>query len=247
LTPDTRLPVSAVPLQYQSDDSWDRLYLASAVSISDQLGAAASGLNAQLAANQGKDATFYQQLLPALNSQPDFVAAFYTAQRAQPVAGATAAKPGDYLIASAVALRATHGSLANRLNDELLFHAQGANWGFVALDQGVTDLSGVLNDVLGAIGRAALPITGAPPTQIAIGPPAGATTTTTRPPSRPVNPPVTVTPRQTVPPAGGTTTTTSPLQIPPPPPAVPGILGGLLNPLLDPLLNALSNILGGHH
>ncbi|HEX3539089.1 MAG TPA: hypothetical protein VHT75_01485 [Acidimicrobiales bacterium] len=247
LTPDTRLPVTAGPLQYQADDAWDRLYLGSAMSVSDQLAAAANGFNAQLSATEGSDPSFYQQLVPALNSRPDFVAAFSAAQHAQPLAGSPAAKPGDYLIASVIALRANGGSLINRLNDELLFHAQGANWGFVALDQGVSDLTGVLNDLLGAIGRASLPITGAPPSQLAIGPPPTiATTPTTRPPTRSTTPPATTAPRVTVPPATPTPTT-NPLTIPAPSQSPPGILGGLLNPLLDPLINALNNILGGHH
>ena len=247
LTPDTRLPVTAGPLQYQAADVWDHLYLGPAVSVSDQLAAAANGFNAQLSATQGKDASFYQQLLPDLNGRPDFVAAFYTAQHDQPLAGAPAAKPGDYLIASVIALRANGGSLVNRLNDELLFYAQGANWGFVAYDQGVTDQTGVLNDLLGAIGRASLPISGTSPSQIAIGPPPStATTPTTRPPTQPTTAPVPTSPRVTGPPPV-TTPTTNPLTIPAPSPSPPGILGGLLNPLLDPLINALNNILGGHH
>lgn len=247
LTPDTRLPVSADPLQYQAADAWDHQYLGTAVSIADQLAAAANGFNAQLSATQGKDASFYQQLLPDLNSRPDFVAAFYTAEHDQPLAGSPAAKPGDYLIASVIALRANGGSLVNRLNDELLFHSQGANWGFVAYDQGVTDLTGVLNDLLGAIGRASLPLSGASPSQLAIGPPPTiATTPTTRPPTRTTTAPGSTSPRVTVP-TTPTTPTTNPLTIPAPAPSPPGILGGLLNPLLDPLINALNNILGGHH
>jgi len=246
LTPETHLPVGASPLQYLDSDSWDHLYLATAMTVSAQLGAAATGFNAQLTANQGTDAAYYQQLLPALGGHPDFGDAFSHAQKQQPIGAAPAAKPGDYLIASVIALRGSRGSLASRLGDELVFDAQGASWGFVAYDQGVTDLSGVLRDVVAAIGRAALPFTGAPSSQIAIAPPGGSPTPTTRPGRRP--PPTTTTttaPANPRPPRQVTTTTTTPGGLLPVP-LLPGPLGSILNPLLDPLIQALNNILHPH-
>lgn len=247
LTPETHLPIGASPLQYEDSDSWDHLYLATAVTVAAQLGAAATGFNAQLSANQGKDASFYQQLLPALSGHADFGDAFSTAEKQQPIGTAPAAKPGDYLIASVIALRGSRGSLVSRLGDELVFIAQGANWGFVAYDQGVTDLTGVLADVVAAIGRAALPFTGAPASQIAIGPPAGSPTPTTRPATRTTPTTTTTVPANPRPPRQVTTTTTPPgglLQLPVP--LLPGPLGSILNPLLDPLIQALNNILAGH-
>lgn len=243
LTADTHLPVAPVPLQYRDGDSWDRLFLATAVSISTQLGAAVSGFDAQLASNQGMDASYYQQLLPALSGRSDFVSAFETVEK-QPAAQA---RPGDYLIASDIALRGKRGSFTDRLNGELLFASQGASWGFVAYDQGVTDLNGVLSDVLAAIGRAALPFTGTPNPQIAIGPPATTTPPTTRPPrTTPTTVPATSSPTRNTP---TTPPTTAPPAVTPTtaPGVLPGVLGQLLNPLLDPLLQALNNILGGKH
>ncbi len=248
LTPQTRLPVQASPLQYQDSDSWDHLYLATAVAISTQLGAAAIGFNAQVPSNQGKDAAFYQQLLPTLSGRADFVSAFDGVQRQQPVAPAPAAKPGDYLIASVIALRGTNGTFTDRLTNELAFSAQGAPWGFVAYDQGVHDLTGVLNDVLAAIGRAALPFTGAPASQIAIPPPPSSSSSpTTRPrQSTPTTRTITTTPANPRQPHPATTTTTVPLPLLQlPVPVLPGPLGAILNPLLDPLLQALNNILAG--
>jgi hypothetical protein len=246
LTPETHLPVGASPLQYLDSDAWDHLYLATAMTVSAQLAAAANGFNAQLSANQGKDAAFYQQLLPALSGRSDFVDAFSSAQKQQPIGAAPAAKPGDYLIASVIAMRGTRGNLESRLSNELVFVAQGASWGFVAYDQGVTDLTGVLADVVAAIGRAALPFTGAPASQIAIGPPGGGTTPTTRPGTRPpptTTPPTTI-PSNPRPPRPVTTTTTPPGGLLPVP-LLPGPLGSILNPLLDPLIQALNNILAG--
>jgi hypothetical protein len=248
LTPQTRLPVQATPLQYQDSDSWDHLYLATAVAISTQLGAAAVGFNAQVPSNQGKDAAFYQQLVPTLSGRADFVSAFDGVQRQQPVAPAAAPKPGDYLIASVIALRGTNGTFTDRLTNELAFSAQGAPWGFVAYDQGVHDLTGVLNDVLAAIGRAALPFTGAPASQIAIPPPPSSSSSpTTRPrQSTPTTRTITTTPANPRLAHPATTTTTVPLPLLQlPVPVLPGPLGAILNPLLDPLLQALNNILAG--
>jgi hypothetical protein len=246
--PDSPLPVAATPLRYQDSDPWDHLFLAPAEAISAQLAAAAAGFDAQVPANQGTDATFYQRLVPSLSAESDFASAFDAVQHAQPLGPAPAAKPGDYLITTVIALRGTRGTFSNRLHDELVFSAQGAPWGFVAYDQGVNDLTAVLNDVLAAIGRASLPFTGPPGTQIALGPP------TTAPPTTRPSRPATTTPTTASPNPGQprpplptpTTTTTAP---PPagilPVPVLPGPLGQILNPLLDPLIQALNNILGG--
>jgi hypothetical protein len=252
LVAETRLPVTALPLHYLDADPWDHQYLSEAEVVSTQLGAAANGFNSQVPPGQGKDAAFYQALLPNLGGQPDFATAFASVQRSQPGGAGAAAKPGDYLIASVIALRGTRGTFESRLNDEMVFSGQGAPWGFVAYDQGVTDLTGVLNDVLGAIGRASLPVGGGPASQIAIGPPAtNPPLATTRPPGRTSTPTTTATttpsnPRQPRPPTTTTTTTAVPL-IQLPVPVLPGPLGSLLNPLLDPLIQALNNLLGGHH
>jgi len=244
LTPETRLPVQALPIQYKDSDVWDHLYLAEAETISSQLAAAATGFNAQVPASEGDGAGFYQQLLPGLNAQPDFASDFATIEHEQLVSP-TAAQPGAYLIASVIALRASTGTFANRLSGELSFFAQGAPWGLVAYDQGVMDLPGVLNDVLAAIGRAALPITGAPASQIAIGPPPAASAGGTAPHTS--SSPTTTTPA-TTPPRGSQPAAR---KVPPPAiqplpvPVVPGALGSLLDPLLDPLIQALDNILAG--
>jgi hypothetical protein len=252
LTPETRLPVQATPLQYQDSDNWDHLYLGDAARISTQLAAAAAGFNSQIPASQGKDPGFYQQLLPALGSEPDFAAAFQVLQHQQPSAAGATSKPGDYLIASVIAIHGSRGSFESRMSDELSFFSQGAQWGFVAYDQGVMDLTGVLNDVLAGINRATLPVSGAPASQIAIGPPAttAAPTTPTTRPGRPS--PVTTTttpanPRQPHPTTTTTTTVTGPPLIQLPVPVLPGVLGTLLNPLIDPLIQALNNLLGGKH
>jgi hypothetical protein len=245
---DNPQPVQATPLKYEDTDAWDHLYLAPAIAFSGQLAAAAGGFNAQVPANQGKDAAFYQQLVPGLSGRSDFVSAFQVVDRTQ--SGGSACTPGDCLIASVIALRGTRDTIQNRLANELAFYGQGAPWGFVAYDQGVTDLAGVLNDVLSAIGRASLPFTGPPGTAVALGPPPTAAPPTTRPTRVPATTPTT-SPRVSRSPTTTTTTTTAPAGPPPliqlPVPAVPGPLGNILNPLLDPLIQALNNILSGKH
>ncbi|HEX3424571.1 MAG TPA: hypothetical protein VHT30_00460 [Acidimicrobiales bacterium] len=240
-------PVQVVPLRYQDTDSWDHVYLAGPEQISTQLGAAVTGFNAQVPAGEGENPAFYQMLEPQLASRSDFIPAFEAvAQNAALPSSAT--MPGDYLIASIIALRGTHGSFEQRMTGELAFFAQGAPWGFVAYDQGVSDLTGVLNDMLTAIGRAKLPVTGPSAPQITIAPPS-ATVSTPPPtiPSRGSSSPTTtttipVTPGRVQNPPPATTTTEPPvIQLP----LIPGPLGNILNPLLDPILQALNNILSG--
>jgi hypothetical protein len=246
LTPETRLPVEALPIQYQDSDLWDHLYLSEAETISSQLAAAATGFNAQVPASEGDEASFYQQLLPGLDGQPNFASDFETIEHEQLVSP-PAAQPGAYLIASVIALRASAGTFEDRLSGGLIFFSQGAPWGLVGYDQGVMDLPGVLNDVLAAIGRATLPITGAPASQIAIGPPpavggaaphTGGSPTTTTPATSATTP-------------AGRNQPASSKKVPPPAitplpvPVLPGALGSLLDPLLDPLIQALDNILSG--
>lgn len=242
-------PVQVVPLRYQASDPWDHLYLAEPEQISTQLGAAVTGFNAQVPAGEGNNPAFYQMLEPDLATRGDFVPAFEAvSQNASLPSSAT--MPGDYLMASIIALRGTHGSFEQRMTGELAFFAQGAPWGFVAYDQGVNDLTGVLNDMLTAIGRAKLPVTGPSSPQIAIAPPpATATTAPPTTPSRGRSSPSTTT---TLPPTPGhvqkppaTTTTTAPPLIQLPVPVIPGPLGNILNPLLDPIIQALNNILSG--
>jgi hypothetical protein len=252
LSPDSHFPLAAVPLHYSAKDAWDVLYLGAAVSISSDLAAAAAGFNAQVPATMGDTASFYQQLVPTLGGQSDFVATFDAIEQSEPAANVV--KPGDYLIASVIALRGNQGSFARRLIGALTFSAQGAPWGFVAYDQGVTDLDGVFNDVLAGIGRASLPFSTTSPNQIAIGPPStvakpatgssspAVTTPTTSPTTPTTNPTVTTTPNQGHSP---TTPTTVPPLIQLPVPLVTGPLGSILNPLLDPLIQALNNILAG--
>jgi hypothetical protein len=251
LTISSLLPISATPLTYAEGDSWDRRYLATVESFARQLSAAATGFDAQLAPGQGHDPAFFQQLVPALAQRADFVPAFQVIQALQPSGASAPSTPGDYLIATVIALHGTRGTLSDRMRDELVFKAQNADWGLVAYDQGVSDLLGVLNDVLAAIGRAKLPFAGGS-AQVAITP---TTAITPLPAGRAQLPiPTTAAPTTTTQARGSafphqlpTTTTSPPLLQLPRLPAKGDPLGPILNPLLNPLIDALNALLAGHH
>jgi len=239
LTIHSLLPIPATPLQYSDADSWDRRFLATAEAFSRQLTAAATGFNAQLSSSQAHDAAYYQRLLPDLVTSQ--VAPSLQAQSA-PV------KPGDDLIALALAMRGRRGAFGDRMRQELDFKSQGADWGLVALDQGVTDLGPLLNDVLAAIDRASQAFTTPGSGEVAFGPPlsiappttvagrgrTGSRTTPTTSPPRPAVPnAVVATPPTTIAPLLGHL------------PQTGTVLDPLLDPLIDPLIDALNRILAG--
>ncbi|MDP9073220.1 MAG: hypothetical protein M3N98_03415 [Actinomycetota bacterium] len=250
LTISSLLPISATPLSYSDTDSWDRRYLATVESFGRQLGAAATGFDAQLTPGQGHEASFFEQLVPALTQRSDFRPAFQVIQNMQPLGPSAPSSPGDYLVASVIALHGTRAALADRMHDALVFRAQMADWGLVAYDQGVTDLPGVLNDVLAAIGRAKLSFGNTAP-------PVAVTTPTTVASARTgVSQPTTpkISPSSTVAAARGSTTphqqgtpSTTPLLLPVPKVQINTPLDQILNPLLNPLIDALNAILGGRH
>jgi hypothetical protein len=156
--------VSLIPLAYHPDDEWDRQFLAAIETVGHQLSEAATGFDAQLRPGTGQTAAFYQQLLPNLTSHPDFKISFDSVaarpgMAPTPTAGAPSLSPGGYLVASAIALRGQSGTVGQRLAGEVAFAQQGADWGMVALDQGVGDVGLLGSDVLAAIGRAPLQFT----------------------------------------------------------------------------------------
>jgi hypothetical protein len=164
-------PGTPLPLKYQAEDGWDQRYLASIENFGHQLSDAASGFDAQIRPGTQTTATFYEQLLPGLASQPDFKPTFDRVALATTTArSSSAAKPhtaGGYLVASAIALRGQHGTAGQRLADEVAFADQGADWGLVAFDQGVGDARVIGTDVMVAIGRAPLQFTLPPGMQVA--------------------------------------------------------------------------------
>jgi hypothetical protein len=215
-------------LTYDAEDLWDRRFLSDSIELGRELEARSKGFSAQLGADEGRTVEFLLQLLPALGNQPDFTPALFAPGRA----------PGESLVGAAIALEGTRGTFGERWAGVFGFRDAGAQWGLVALDQGVGRVP-VLGAVDAAIGRGprafeTIPLPGpstTPGEGVALpGPIGGGTgpgstpTTVARPPST-QNPPVSV--PTTAPPA----TTIGPLNT--------GI------PALDAAVNALVETLTG--
>ena len=229
------LPSPALPLVYSPSDSWDQRYLGEAMDLSNQLVARSRGFSAQLATGEGTTPGFYRQLLPALNNEP-FDASLFESGRA----------PGETLVGAAITLAGAKDTFVSRWANVFAFHADGAPWGLVALDQKV-GRSSALTIVDDAINRRAGPAEQAAP---------AATTATTVPAGRiPVPVPTTAVPSgsggtgTTVPSTGPTTVpATSPTTAAPATGAVPGSERGPVDlgvPLVDDTLNDVIDLLGG--
>lgn len=212
------LPARPSPLIFQPSDPWDQRMLGDAIELGDQLVARSKGFTAQLGTGEGRTPGFYRQILPALQAEAAFDTAMLGPRR----------DPGEALVGLAIAVEGRRGSFAERVRAVFDFHDEGAAWGLVALDQGVTRAP-LLAGVDAAIGRG--------PTIAAEGgaPPARAPTPTT--PARRRG--------SAAPPRGSTPTT---IRVPPagPPGAAPS--SNDLNtgvPLLDNAVNSLVDLLSG--
>ena len=226
LPPTGTFPTKVSPLEYRSDDGWDQRYLSDVMDLSNQLKGRSDGFTSQLGPNEGRSANYFSELFPRLAAEPAFTAALLNPARA----------PGDTLVGAAIALEGTRGSFAERWASVFAFRDQGAEWGLVAMEQGVARVP-LLNAIDAAISRG--------PTQFAVGPPG-------RPPTS-LNPPVSRGATSTVPattttvarprPGATTTTTAPPAQGGAPNTTVTGPLN--TGTPLDETVNALVNTLNG--
>ena len=231
------VPTTPEPLDYDASDPWDRRFLAEAIELGDQLEAKSTGFTESLGRDQGRTAGFYRVLLPELENEPLFDERLLT----------PGLRPGEALVGATITLRGRNGSFDERWNAVFGFRSQGARWGLVALDQQVTDTSGLLGSVNAAIGRQSFAFAPARPTPVepAVQPPAP-TPTTTPPAERPRAPEPT---RTSTPPATKPsdppliTVPTVPPLLAPPDPNAPQT--GVLEPLLTPITSLLDGLLGG--
>lgn len=204
LPPTGMFPTAVSPLEYSGADGWDQRYLSDAMDLSNQLKGRSDGFTSQLGPTEGRSVNSFRDLLPRLAAEPAFTASLLNPARA----------PGDTLVGAAITLEGTRGTFAERWTAVFTFRDEGAEWGLVALDQGVARVP-LLNAIDAAISRG--------PTQFAVGPP-GRPPTSLNPPSSggatstvPAPTPTTVRPRPgvttttttTAPPAPGSTTNTS--------------------------------------
>lgn len=226
-------PASAPdPLEYESDDPWDRRYLGEAIDLGQRLDAferaATDAVPPATVAGPAAPAT-YRLLLPALAAQPDFFP-----QLLDPADDA-----GEVLVGAAIAVRSDGSTFASRWEDTFAFRDAGAEWGLVALDQGA-DLDAVVGDVEAAIAIATAPIEelALPPV-----PPSTVPTDVPAPPSAdPGDRPATVPATPPAPPPVGPA---PPTPSPPAPAPTPTVLPPVALPLPDPVLepNLLGNLI----
>lgn len=182
LPPTGMFPTTVTPLEYSGSDSWDQRYLSDAMDLSNQLKGRSDGFTSQLGPTEGRSVNYFSDLFPRLAAEPAFTAPLLNPAR----------PPGDTLVGAAITLEGTRGTFAERWAAVFDFRDQGAEWGLVAMDQGVARVP-LLNAIDSAINRG--------PTQFAVGPPG-------RPPTS-LNPPVSGGATSSVPRAT-TTTTASP-------------------------------------
>ena len=192
LPPTGMFPTKVSPLEYSNSDGWDQRYLSDAMDLSNQLKGRSDGFTSQLGPTEGRSVNSFRELFPRLAAEPAFTAALLNPAR----------PPGDTLVGAAITLEGTRGTFAERWAAVFTFRDQGAEWGLVAMDQGVARVP-LLNAIDGAISRS--------PTQFAVGPPS-------RPPTSLIPPnsggatssvPATTTTTAARPRPGVTTTTTT--------------------------------------
>ena len=233
------VPPAPTPVVYDAGDTWDLRYLGDAIALGNELDARSQGFSAQVGPTDGRTADFFRRLLDPLAQQPSFTDGSLAGDR----------PPGETLVGAAIAVEGTMGTFEERWTEVFAFRDQGASWGLVALDQGVTR-SPLVALVDGGIGRG--PSLIAPPS---VGAGSGSGIALPRPPSGGSgsssgngngsggdgqSAPPTDSPTTTAPPGGG-----SPLPRKGPLNTGIGPIDDLVNALVDTLSGLLRGLGGG--
>jgi hypothetical protein len=156
------LPTAAAPVAYDDGDAWDRRFLGAAMAFGRELEARSRAFTPNVPRGEGRTPGFYRLLLPELERESGFTASMLTPSR----------PPGETLVGATLAVSGESGAFAERWRRVFGFRDEGAPWGLVALDQGVSDAADpVLRRLDTAIGRA--------PLQFAVGAGTGGPTTAT--------------------------------------------------------------------
>jgi len=198
-------------------DPWDRQILGEAIDLGHTLNTYSSTYSSTLGRTNGVTIGGYKEALPALADEAEFTPALLT-DSPHP--------SGEFFVGAAMASLSRRAGFADRWRDLFAFHDAGANWGFVALDQGVaTDplLSTIqdgLNKTPFAFAQAARPPATSATTATTTGSGPGTTPPTNPPSGPPTTPPTTPPPSTTlIPPTG--------------------------SPLVDGIVKDVNNLLGG--
>jgi hypothetical protein len=213
-----RPPTAASPLKVDDTqtDPWDRRFLGEAIDLGHTLANYSNVYTRTLGSGNGVTVGAYKTALPALANEGDFTPALLAASPHD---------SGETFIGAAIASLSRRGTFVERWREAFAFRDAGANWGFVALDQGVASdpLLSAIQDALNAT-QFQFALAGQPPTA------------TTAPPSTGAGPTTTPTTQ-----SGGTTTTTPPTTPPPTTTLVPP--SG--TPLVDGIVKNVNDLLGG--
>lgn len=207
----------ATPIVYDATDAWDRRYLAEAHAFGERLEALSRGYTADLQQNTGLSAEFYRRVIPALDRETDFTDQLINPNR----------PAGELLVGAAVAVAGEKGTFRDRWTAIFSFRDQGAAWGLVALEQGVSSAPLVQTIELALVES---PLSDDEPV-----PTTGVPTGTSAPPDTEPDDPAPEPSTTTTPPPEETTSTTTP-------PGPEGLLPTVLSPvsvILDELLEIL--------
>ena len=225
------LPAHLSPISYNGRNTWDRRYLGVAIELADQLQARSDGLTSTLEPGQAKSAGFFSTVLPALAREHEFQPALLLSSR----------PAGETLVGATLAALGRQGSFTDRWQRTFAFRDEGATWGLVALDQGITDVTKVTGNLDAAIGRA--PLLLAAPAPVAANAPAVAVPVAASAPTPTKAPAAVVAPK----PAPAQT---APIVPPVTVPDVPAVTlptpttGTPLDAVLDPLTETVNKLLG---
>ncbi|HEX9968704.1 MAG TPA: hypothetical protein VGB03_01090 [Acidimicrobiales bacterium] len=227
------LPTTAAPVAYDESDEWDRRVLGVAIAFGRELEARSQAFGANLRTGEGRTAGFYKLVVPALDAEPAFDASLVDGRRGR----------GETLVGAVIASKSKKAPFAQRWREVFAFRDEGAAWGLVALDQGVSEGAQLVSELDAAIGRAPLQFSG--PSSAAAAPTGPSTPPPTGGPATRSTTPSTSTTTTTRPPTGGTTTTTPPPtgEGPLPSPTTGSPVDPVLVPLVDPVVDTLNGLL----
>jgi hypothetical protein len=207
---------SALKIDEAQTDPWDRRFLGEAIDLGRTLANYSTVYTQTLGAGNGVTVGAYKKALPSLADEADFTPA---------LVAASPHDSGETFIGAAIASLGRRGPFAGRWRETFGFRDAGANWGFVALDQGVASdpLLSAIQDALNAT-QFQFALAAQPPstaTTASAGPGGGPTTTPTTQPGAP-------------------TTTT-----PPTTPPTTTLLPPTGSPVVDGLVKNVNDLLGG--
>ena len=233
-----RPPTDAKPLTLSSDDPWDRRYLGAAIDLGLRLEDLSASYTRTLRRTDARTVGFYRSLLPALAAETTFTQDMVDRNPDR--------EQGEILVGGAIAGLGRKAAFADRWDSVFKFRDQGAAWGLIALDQGVSQ------DPLLAALDSAVNGTGFEFAQPAGTRRGGGTSTTVRPtgtttpggqsgPSTTTGPPTTSAP----PPTSSPVPTVPPVTPPTVPPVTPPTVPPTGVPPTDDLVDTVNQVVGG--